>query len=406
MTHLTITPLRGANQIGGSIIEIASATTRLILDAGAELEEPSPATPPPIPDLFDRPGYDAVFVSHYHADHVGLAGRVHPGIPVYIGEKSLAVLRAEARYTGKPAPDCRTFQSGEAVHVGGITVTPILCDHSAFDAHAILLECGGETVLYTGDFRANGRKNFGAMLRRLPAKVDALICEGTALSHPGNEPHEPEEDLQARIEALLRERKGPAFVLCPGTNIDRIVTVYKAAHNTGRILLQDLYMAEITSTLGQWNEIPNPRKFPDVSVFITRGGDRLYEMLCGYGDKKIGKAAIAKLPGFVMCVRSAMGNYLQKLSEQVSFAGGTLIYSMWEGYRKQPAMADFLARCAALGLEIVTLHTSGHADKATIEKLIARTHPEKIVPVHTENPGWFAGHSAVGPCPAEEKNMK
>ena len=36
---MTITIHRGQNQIGGSIIEISSKTTRIILDAGSELDE-------------------------------------------------------------------------------------------------------------------------------------------------------------------------------------------------------------------------------------------------------------------------------------------------------------------------------------------------------------------------------
>ena len=39
---MKINIFRGQNQIGGSIIEVASDTTRIILDAGSELEEKEP----------------------------------------------------------------------------------------------------------------------------------------------------------------------------------------------------------------------------------------------------------------------------------------------------------------------------------------------------------------------------
>ncbi len=42
---MTITIHRGQNQIGGSIIEIASETTKIILDAGSELDEEVPVAP-------------------------------------------------------------------------------------------------------------------------------------------------------------------------------------------------------------------------------------------------------------------------------------------------------------------------------------------------------------------------
>ena len=41
------------------------------------------------------------------------------------------------------------------------------------------------------------------------------------------------------------------------------------------------------------------------------------------------------------------------------------------------------------GVKLHVLHTSGHADSKTIEKLIYDVSPKMIVPVHTENADWF-----------------
>ena len=43
----------------------------------------------------------------------------------------------------------------------------------------------------------------------------------------------------------------------------------------------------------------------------------------------------------------------------------------------------------AMGLRLVSLHTSGHADPDTIRSLIERVQPTEIIPIHTENAGWF-----------------
>ena len=84
-----------------------------------------------------------------------------------------------------------------------------------------------------------------------------------------------------------------------------------------------------------------------------------------------------------------MLRYMQSLSEQMNFDGGLLIYSMWSGYRKQPEMEAFLRACEDMGLKVVELHTSGHADADTIKRLIAHVNPGEIIPVHTENAAWF-----------------
>ena len=73
---------RGQNQIGGNIVEISTESTKILLDVGLELDDEKNKALPNIPGLFDRAGYDAVFVTHYHGDHLGLAYRIHPDIPL------------------------------------------------------------------------------------------------------------------------------------------------------------------------------------------------------------------------------------------------------------------------------------------------------------------------------------
>lgn len=52
-------------------------------------------------------------------------------------------------------------------------------------------------------------------------------------------------------------------------------------------------------------------------------------------------------------------------------------------------MQTFLNECEALGLKIVSCHTSGHADEKAINQLINHCNPKRIIPVHTLNPEWF-----------------
>ena len=63
---------------------------------------------------------------------------------------------------------------------------------------------------------------------------------------------------------------------------------------------------------------------------------------------------------------------------------------MWAGYKEQSAMKEFIDECQKLGLRVVDLHTSGHADPDTIRTLIEHVNPKEIIPIHTENPLWFS----------------
>lgn len=377
--------IRGQNQVGGSIIEISSENTRLILDVGSELDEETPAAPRVEGLFIGKRVYDAVFVTHYHGDHVGLASQVLPDIPIYMGERAAAVYRASSDYLGKaPAKIDGFLRSGETVCVGDIRVTPFLCDHSAFDSYMLLLECGGKRVLYTGDFRSNGRKRFPALLRRLD-RVDVLITEGTTLSRVADRPA-TEAELEEIASEALRQTEGPAFILMAATNIDRCVTAFKAARRSQRIFLQDVYSAAIASAAG--DGIPNPGTFAGVRAFLTSPTPKQYEVLNRYPKAKIGRAGIVR-EKFLMCVRPSMTRYLENLSKLRPFDGGVLFYSMWNGYKQKPDVDAFLEFMEGKGVKITDLHTSGHADPATIRALIDDVDPKYIIPVHTENAMWF-----------------
>lgn len=381
---------RGTNQIGGNIIEIASKTTKILLDAGLDLDSEKNKDLPPIAGLFTGKGFDAVFISHYHGDHLGLAYQMSPQIPLYLGERASQIVAASDEYkNNQPLHPAGLLKHQTPIQIGDMTITPYLCDHSAYDSYMLLVDGEGERILYTGDFRSNGRKPFGWLLSQLPTKVDTLICEGTTLSRD-DKPCETEATLEEGCVQLFSKTKGPIFVLQSSMNIDRIVTMFRAAKRCERVFLQELYMACITSAVKR--RIPNPNEFREVKTFITKGyhsEHHRYRLFNQFGKNKIGRAQIAKTK-FVMCVRTPMIDYLKKLNQEISFEGGLLVYSLWGGYKKQNEMANFIKACEAWGLTVIDIHTSGHADAQTIKALITHTNPSVIIPVHTENSQWFS----------------
>ena len=370
---------RGQNQIGGSIIEIADEKTRLFFDIGINLIENEDVEVPQIDGLFcGEANCDGVFISHYHSDHIGLTERLLDGIPVFMGERAYEIISAAADYREKRLLFRPNFiHHKECVVVGEFTITPFLCDHSAYDSYMYLIENGGKKILYTGDFRANGRLDFETLLFDLPT-VDILITEGTTLTREGKE-NIQEEFLEEIAVDYIRDKSGPVFIMMSAQNIDRLITAQNIADQTGRVLLQDIYTAQIAKSC----DILSDR----ARVFMT-GGDKQYEQLRQFSEVKIGKHEIAKIP-FLMCIRQSMRNYLSKLNEHVSFEDGVLFYGMWKGYMERPEMREFLDFMISKGVKIHILHTSGHADAITIERIIDKTCPNTMIPVHTENSAWF-----------------
>ena len=382
---MEINIIRGQNQIGGSIIEVSSKNTKIILDIGSNLEDKEIVVPE-IDGLFKgKSKYDGALISHYHSDHVGLATRILPEIQIYMGEKSYEIHKVSNEYMRKEyLKEPKTFKPEEEFLIGDIKIIPYLCDHSAFDSYMFLLDCEGKKILYTGDFRSNGRKSFEPLLRKLP-KVDALITEGTNLSNDKiGKINLTEKELEKKGIEILEGNNRPVFVLMAATNIDRIVTFYKIANATKRLFLLDTYAGQITATIG--GNIPNPRTFSNVRIFLTNQDK--YEILKNYPQNKIDRKGIAN-KNFMMCVRASMKKYLEKYPEGFSFEGCTMFYSMWEGYKKQENMKEFLKFMEEKGVKIISLHTSGHADEKDFDKLIKKVEPKIIIPVHTENSEWF-----------------
>ena len=207
-----------------------------------------------------------------------------------MGEKSYEIHKVSNEYMEKEyLKEPKVFKTEEEFLIGDIKITPYLCDHSAFDAYMFLLDCEGKKILYTGDFRSNGRKFFQSLLNKLP-KVDALITEGTNLSNNKiGKINLTEKELEKKGIELLEGNDRPVFVLMAGTNIDRIVTLYKIANATKRLFLIDTYVGVTTDTIG--GNIPNPRTFSNVKIFQT--SSRKHEILENYKKNKISRDKIA-----------------------------------------------------------------------------------------------------------------
>ena len=153
---MILTIHRGSHEIGGTCIELESrGGTRIVLDLGAPLPRPEDTerketdmTLPPVKGLYAQASHevpvDALMISHAHQDHYGLMQSLRPEVPCFISEPTRRLVELTALYTGSgvSVDNYRTFCSGEAFVVGDFTITPYLVDHSAFDAHAFLIDDG------------------------------------------------------------------------------------------------------------------------------------------------------------------------------------------------------------------------------------------------------------------------
>lgn len=276
---VTLTVHRGTRAIGGSCIELtAPGGERLILDAGRPLDAPRDAAGL-LPATLDRSAPATVLFSHAHMDHWGLIDELPAHWPLWAGQKSVELMRiSHALFGGRLDHAISTWTSrSKAFAIGPFTITPYLTDHSAPDAYMLLVEVAGRRVLYTGDFRAHGRKAklVEAMIAKPPADIDVLVMEGTNLGQ--SKPVVGEAELEAQFVTLARTTKRHLFVYWSAQKLDRTTTLLRAARRTGRDLVVDLYGADVLQRIAPGTRLPRPGPaFPELKVLVTPGGKRLY----------------------------------------------------------------------------------------------------------------------------------
>ncbi len=135
----------------------------------------------------------------------------------------------------------------EPFELGGFRITPFLNDHSAFDAYSLLVEADGCRLFYTGDIRGHGRKAgiFEELLRTPPKDIDVMLTEGTNVRPEADvedeETTSPESDVERACAQVFRDTQGMELAMYSAQNIDRLVTLFRAAKRSGRTFIMTLY---------------------------------------------------------------------------------------------------------------------------------------------------------------------
>lgn len=387
---MKITIHRGINQIGGCITEIATATTRIIIDLGLNLPDNKGVTkdelaaPEKVAALTQ--GVDAIFYSHYHGDHIGLFNLVPQGVNQYIGKTAQKVALCKHKRLGhikgreelsasevKAIEAMTTLTEGKPVVIGDMKITPFFVSHSAYESYMMLIEADGKRILHTGDFRDHGYlgKGLTKVLKNYIKQVDVLITEGTMLSR-GDERVRHESLLKQDFSNLMRQYKN-CFVMCSSTDLERLATIH-AAHNETKPnapFICDEYQKDVLDIFSNSAGKKSPLFcFEDAITFESK-------------QTKIGKN------GFTMLVRcsSRFSDRVDTLLAKIDMENTVIVFSMWGEYinlssrHAKKEYLDFISKFK----NITKIHTSGHASKECLTEVCTLTNPTlAIIPIHSE----------------------
>lgn len=389
---------RGAHEIGGTCIELEHDGFRLVLDVGLPLEIGVSEKPsfPAVKGLREGdPSLLGVILSHGHPDHYGFIADVNESVPRFLGEATQRILREAQFFTsgGASIEAAGYLVDRVPLQIGPFMVTPYLVDHSAFDAYALLIEAGGRRLFYSGDLRAHGRKAslFERLVSDPPPDVHALLLEGTNIQAASAPDGPGERDVEEQCVEAFKEAGGMVLACYSAQNIDRLVTLFKAARRAGRTLVMDLYTATIVRATGRetipqahWDGV---RVFVPLSQRIRVKDSQEFERISWLRGRRLFAADLAR------CASDLVLTFRGSMAAELDRAGGLdkahAVWAMWPGYLDEASGAKLKRWLKQHGIPLSILHSSGHASQADLQRFAAAMKAHQVVPLHTRQPARY-----------------
>jgi len=462
----------GVNDIGGNKFLVEDKGTKIFMDFGMSFSQAGkffshfmqPRTSNSLNDMFEmgllpkikglyRRDYarhmgfggdedteiDAVFLTHAHVDHSGYIPYLREDIPIYCSEESKLIMQnfdetgtdqyltlkerfqvyennkgQISRATGDKVAVPRiieVFQSGKKFSIDSIKAEPLPVDHSIPGVHAFILETSSGIIANTADLRFHGRraKDTEKFVERCgDSDVDVLLCEGTRVSETSSM---TEYDVESQVTKIINNTKNLVVCGYPIRDLDRLLSFYLAAKNTGRYLVVDLKQAYLLKLFNLSKTLKG--KYPSpldkhLKIYIPRG-------TWGLLDKDLKKFSERQLvmdysgwqqefldyPNAVD-YRDIIKNQkdfmfycsdykLQELIDVKPKEGSSYIRSLTEPFDeemelKEEQIKNWFEHFGLLSKERDwhQIHVSGHGDGLQIKKVIDGAKSKKLIPIHTQ----------------------
>ena len=176
-------------------------------------------------------------------------------------------------------------------------------------------------------------------------------------------------------------------MLMSTTNIDRVTTMQKVANRTGKTVIHDIILSNVLQLVTQ--KIPNALNSKNIGVFLPsntyiKREMEEYRQYIEPFQERINETGNLLHGKFIMNIRVSMLKNIERLKDKV-LNNCCIVYSMWEGYKRENMYKNFLDKMKELEIDVFDLHVSGHADYTAFNQVIDIAKPDAVIPMHTEN---------------------
>ena len=383
---------------------------------------------------------DAVLLTHAHVDHCKYISYLRPEIPIYCSEATKLIMQNYdetgtdqyltlkerfqiyenkkgeiSRASGdkiKIPRNIKVFKEGKKFSIDSIDVEPLPVDHSVPGVDAFILHTSSGSIANTADLRFHGRrkKDTEKFVQRCgESSLDLLLCEGTRIAETQSITEYDVENISTKIINDTKE-----LVICgyPIRDLDRLLSFYLAAKNSGRYLVIDLkqaYLLKLFSSSINFSKLyPKPTD-SQIKIFVPRGtwslidknlkifSKRQFYMdyagwqkeFLDYSNALDYRDIAANQKDFVFYCSDFN---LQNLIDIKPNPGSTYIRSLTEPFDAEMELKEEQIKNWFEHFGLITkerdwhqVHVSGHGDGEQIKHVIDGANAKKLIPIHTQH---------------------
>lgn len=386
---VTITPYGGLGEIGMNCMLIETDSSAILIDCGLMFSDLDhfgvQFVIPNFTHLFQKKDkIKAIFATHGHEDHIGaLSFALKAGIraPIYCSHFTSLMVRERLREVGMlESVQINVMNSGGFIKVGDFTVTAASVNHSIIDSFALFIDTPIGKIVHTGDFKADASPYFGDVMAWDLFKqagdegVLLLMSDSTNVERE----HEALQDtaIADRFEELFLKAEGLIVLSMFSSNVGRMANIFRIARKLGKKI------ALTGRSMEQNVRLANERGAIDLdsSLMITM------EEISQYDRNKV----IVMSTGCQGEPRSALNRIAHAEHAKVSIGEGDIvILSSSQIPGNEVAISRLINQLYRQGADVLydaieDVHTSGHATRPELKKMLEIVRPQFFLPVHGE----------------------
>jgi len=410
MSKLTITPYGGLGEIGMNCMLIESSKSAILIDCGLMFSDLDhfgvQFVVPNFSNLLQKKDkIKAIFCTHGHEDHIGaLSFALKAGIraPIYASHFTSLMIRERLREGGVlDAVPINVMNPGATVEAGEFKVTSASVNHSIIDSFALFIETPLGKIIHTGDFKADASPYFGDVmdwnLFRKAGEEGVLLLMSDSTNVEREHHALQDTEISKRLEEVFVKAQGLIVVSMFSSNVGRMANIFKIARKlgkkialTGRSMEQNVRLAQERGAIDL-----------DSSLMISMDEIGQYDR----------SRLIVMSTGCQGEPRSALNRMAHAEHAKVKLTEGDLvIMSSSQIPGNELSISKLLNQLFRQGADVLydtidDVHTSGHATRPELKKMLETVRPKFFLPVHGEYRHLVHHAKLASETGVDEKNI-